>query len=259
MESRMTNPVAIVTGGTSGIGCATALELARRGYTVAAVGRDADRLMEITRQPEGTPGRIHGYAVDLLPRGSATELVDDVLRHHGRIDALVNGAGVLRAGTIDEMTDEDYDDVMDINVRVVFELCRAAAPALRASEHLPAIVNVSSVTGTRPYANLSLYCMSKAAIDHLTRSLAIELAPDGVRVNAVNPGVVQTALHRRGGMDEGAYESFLGRAAGSHPLGRIGRAEEIARVVAFLLGPDAGWITGETLHVDGGRHLTSLR
>jgi NAD(P)-dependent dehydrogenase (short-subunit alcohol dehydrogenase family) len=106
---------------------------------------------------------------------------------------------------------------------------------------------------------VAAYCVSKAAIDQLTRCAALDLAPKGVRVNAVNPGVVQTNLHRRSGMEEGKYREFLDRSTTTHPLGRIGTVDEIADVIAFLLSPSAGWITGETIAIDGGRHLTCLR
>jgi len=118
---------------------------------------------------------------------------------------------------------------------------------------------VSSVTGLRAFPNVLSYCVSKAAIDQLTRCAALELAAKGVRVNAVNPGVVVTNLHRRGGMNEDSYSTFLARARETHPLGRPGDAAEIADLVFFLASDQSGWITGETISIDGGRHLTCAR
>ena len=147
--------------------------------------------------------------------------------------------------------------MLDINVRAPFRLLRAAAPAL--IERRGAVVNVSSVAGLRAFPGLASYCVSKAAVDQLTRCAALDLAPKGVRVNAVNPGVVVTNLHRRGGMDPGRYADFLERSKTTHPLGRPGTPEEIADLIAFLASSESGWITGETIAIDGGRHLTCLR
>jgi NAD(P)-dependent dehydrogenase (short-subunit alcohol dehydrogenase family) len=147
--------------------------------------------------------------------------------------------------------------MMDVNVRAPFRLLRAAVPAL--SSRKGAVVNVSSVAGVRAFPNLVSYCVSKAAVDQLTRCAALDLAANGVRVNAVNPGVVVTNLHRRGGMDPARYAEFLEKSKSTHPLGRAGTPEEIADLIAFLLSAQAGWITGETISVDGGRHLTCLR
>ena len=146
---------------------------------------------------------------------------------------------------------------MDINARAPFRLMRAAVPALTASRG--SIVNVSSVTGLRAFPGVLAYCVSKAAIDQLTRCAALELAPKGVRVNAVNPGVVVSNLHRRGGMNEENYAKFLERSRETHPLGRPGEATEIADLIFFLASDAAGWITGETISIDGGRHLTCAR
>jgi NAD(P)-dependent dehydrogenase (short-subunit alcohol dehydrogenase family) len=147
--------------------------------------------------------------------------------------------------------------MLDINVRAPFRLLRAAASAL--VERRGAVVNVSSVAGLRAFPGLTSYCVSKAAVDQLTRCAALDLAPKGVRVNAVNPGVVVTNLHRRGGMDTARYAEFLERSRTTHPLGRPGTPEEIADLIAFLVSPESGWITGETIAIDGGRHLTCLR
>ena len=121
------------------------------------------------------------------------------------------------------------------------------------------MVNVSSVNGLRAFAGLAAYNVSKAAIDHLTRCAALEFAPDGVRINAVNPGMTITNLHKRGGMNEEQYAAFVERAKTTHPLGRPGDADEIADLIVFLASSKAGWITGETIAIDGGRHLTCAR
>jgi NAD(P)-dependent dehydrogenase (short-subunit alcohol dehydrogenase family) len=121
------------------------------------------------------------------------------------------------------------------------------------------IVNISSVAGTRAFPNVLVYCISKAAVDQLTRCAALELAPKGIRVNAVNPGVVVTDIHKRGGMDEEKYAAFLEHSKTTHPLGRVGTAEEVAELIAFLASDKAGWITGATYEIDGGRAQTCAR
>jgi NAD(P)-dependent dehydrogenase (short-subunit alcohol dehydrogenase family) len=250
--------VALVTGATSGIGREIALQLAREGWRVAAVGRRKDRLIEIASLSDDLSGVITGYPCDLSHDEDRDRMVDAVRSHQGAIHALVNAAGVLEPGSIDNTSLAQFDRIMDVNVRAVFALTQAVVPALREAGR-GHIVNVSSVAGPRPYPNLSAYCVSKAALDHLTRCLAIELAPEGIQVNAVNPGVVVTELHKRGGMDDAAYAAFLERGQQTHPLGRVGTPTDVANLVTFLLSGRAGWITGETILIDGGRHLTSLR
>jgi NAD(P)-dependent dehydrogenase (short-subunit alcohol dehydrogenase family) len=243
--------VAIVTGATSGIGMATAHRFAEQGARVAAVGRKKDVLAKVARQ------NIKTYAVDLLNEQDTSRFVKDVVADFGGIDILVNAAGIIANGTIENTTLPDYDLMMNINVRSVFQLMQVALPSI--IERKGNIVNVSSVTGLRAFPNVLAYCVSKAAVDQLTRCAALELAAKGVRVNAINPGVVRTNLHLNSGMNEDAYAAFVERSKTTHPLGRIGQPEEIADLILFLASSKAGWITGVTYSIDGGRAQTCAR
>jgi NAD(P)-dependent dehydrogenase (short-subunit alcohol dehydrogenase family) len=250
-------PLAIVTGGSSGIGRATARRLAGDRFAIAAVARDADALAAVCRDIERDGGRAAAIVADVTHDDAPQRIVAEATERFGRIDALVNAAGIIASGGVADTTDENWDVMMDVNVRAPFRLIRAAADYLAARGG--AIVNVSSVAGVRAFPNLASYCVSKAAVDQLTRVAALDLAPRGVRVNAVNPGVVVTNLHRRSGMDAQKYAEFLERSKTTHPLGRPGTAEEIAALIAYLVSPNSSWLTGETIAIDGGRHLTCLR
>jgi NAD(P)-dependent dehydrogenase (short-subunit alcohol dehydrogenase family) len=184
-------------------------------------------------------------------------IVKTAIDRFGRIDVLVNAAGVIATGTVETTDDETWDRMMAVNLRAPFRLMRASVPYLK--QQKGAVVNVSSVNGLRSFAGVLAYCSSKAGVDQLTRCAALELAPHGVRVNAVNPGVTVTNLHRRGGMDDGQYAAFLERSKETHPLGRPGRPEEVASLIVYLASDRAAWMTGETIPIDGGRHLTCLR
>jgi NAD(P)-dependent dehydrogenase (short-subunit alcohol dehydrogenase family) len=250
-------PLAIVTGASSGIGRATARRLAGDGFAIAAVARDADALGAVCRDIEADRGRADAIVSDVTTDDAPERIVREAIDRFGRLDALVNAAGIIASGSVADTTDENWDVMMNVNVRAPFRLIRAAANHLAARRG--AIVNVSSVAGLRAFPGLASYCVSKAAVDQLTRVTALDLAPRGVRVNAVNPGVVVTNLHRRSGMDADRYAEFLERSKTTHPLGRPGTAEEIAALIAFLVSPNSSWLTGETIAIDGGRHLTCLR
>jgi NAD(P)-dependent dehydrogenase (short-subunit alcohol dehydrogenase family) len=262
----MSQRLAVVTGASSGIGRATAIRLAADGFRVLAVGRDphalADVCAEIARHQSaaGSSGACDTLAVDVTtdeaPR-VIRERVGAMSSGADGLDALVNAAGIIASADISTTTDAAWDAMMTINVRAPFRLIREFVPALEVRKG--SVVNLSSVAGTRVFPNVLAYCVSKGAVDQLTRAAAIDLAPKGVRVNAVNPGVVVTNLHRRSGMDDTRYAAFLEHSKTTHPLGRPGTPDEIAALIAYLVSPAAGWVTGETIAIDGGRHLTCLR
>ncbi|MCZ6833637.1 MAG: glucose 1-dehydrogenase [Acidobacteria bacterium] len=254
----LSGQVAIISGASSGIGRATARLFARAGASLALVGRDGARLEAAAEacRSLGSP-RVEEIEGDLTADEAPDDIVERVLANLERLDILVNAAGIISSGLAADTSDETFDRMMDINVRSLFRLTRAAIPHLEKTGGN--IVNVSSVAGLRPYPGLLPYCASKAAVDQITRCLSLELGPRGVRVNAVNPGVVVTNLHRAGGMAEEDYQAFLERGSETHPLGRVGQPEEVAELILFLASSKAAWITGTTMSIDGGRAQTSLR
>lgn len=248
---------ALVTGATSGIGMATALRFAREGAHVALVGRNERRLREVAAAAREAGGEALEIRADVTNEADARRAVERVAETFDGLDVLVCAAGVISEGTVETTSLNDWDATININLRSVFHLMNLCAPAL---EKRPGnIVNVSSVNGLRAFKGVLAYCVSKAGVDQLTRCAALELAPKGIRVNAVNPGVTRTEIHRRGGMDEDRYDAFLEHSKGTHPLGRVGTAEEVADLVLFLASDRASWITGATYSIDGGRGQTCAR
>lgn len=252
-----TGKTIIVTGATSGIGRAAAEAFGRRGGSIVLVGRDETVLKEVLQRVKDDGGQAVSCAVDITAADAADRIIRAALDMSGAIDVLVNAAGVIASGTLEATSDEVWDTMLAVNVTAPFRLMRAAAPQLKARKGT--VVNVSSVNGLRSFPGVLAYCVSKAAVDQLTRCAAIEMAPLGVRVNAVNPGVTITNLHRRSGMGETQYAAFLERSKETHPLGRPGQPDEIAELILFLASDRAGWMTGETIPIDGGRHLTCAR
>jgi len=221
------------------------------------VARDRNRLKDVASKIKQNGGDAEVFPADITNQQKMKECVDKTLEIYSGIDILVNSAGIIANGTIEDTKMEDWDYMMDINLRSVFHLIQLSLPSL--IERKGNIVNVSSVTGVRAFPGVLAYCVSKAGLDQLTHCAALELAPKGVRVNAVNPGVTVTELHRRGGMDDQAYQAFLERSKTTHPIGRVGEAKEIAELILFLASPHAGWINGVTYSIDGGRAQTCAR
>jgi len=256
-QKQFMGKVAFVTGATSGIGQACALAFAQAGAKVVCVGRKEDALKELEQMIRETGSEALTIRADLAREDEADRAVQHAVAVFGGIDVLVNAAGHISSGTIENTSLAAWDDMMNVNVRASFVLMQKALPSL--IERRGNVVNISSVTGLRAFPGVLAYCVSKAALDQLTRCASLELAAKGVRVNAVNPGVVVTQIHKRGGMSEEAYTAFLEHSKTTHPLGRTGRPEEIASLVLFLASDDASWITGATYSIDGGRAQTCAR
>ena len=256
-EKQFTGKVAFVTGATSGIGQACALAFATAGAKVVCVGRNEAALQDVEKKVRETGSEGLTIQADLADENEAERAVQHAIGVYGGLDVLVNAAGHLSNGTIENTSLEAWDKMMNVNVRASFLLMQKALPSL--IERRGNIVNVSSVTGLRAFPGVLAYCVSKAALDQLTRCASLELAAKGVRVNAVNPGVVVTEIHKRGGMSEEAYAAFLEHSKSTHPLGRTGRPEEIASLVLYLASDAASWITGATYSIDGGRAQTCAR
>jgi len=254
--------VALITGASSGIGAATAVHFAKLGYNLAVCGRNEEALSNTVAQCLAANSNMSSQNVlslvgDMTDEKVCCESVEKTVARFNSIDVLVPCAGILTPGPLETISMEEYDKLMDINCRSIILLMKFSVPHLIESKGN--IVNVSSVTGLRAFPGVLAYCISKAAVDQLTRSAALELALKGVRVNAVNPGVIITECHKRGGMSDEAYEKFLEHSKLTHAMGRPGTADEVAKAIGFLASDDASFITGVTLPVDGGRSIMCPR
>jgi NAD(P)-dependent dehydrogenase (short-subunit alcohol dehydrogenase family) len=257
ITNNMEGKIALITGASSGIGRATALIFAQNGANVVAVGRNESELNALRDEAAGLKGTIRPHLADVTELTQVDRLVTETVDNLGQLDVLVNAAGIIKSGSLETTTLDEWDKMLNINLRSVFYLMQRCLPHLESTKGN--IVNVSSVTGTRAFPGVLAYCVSKAGIDQLTRCAALELAPRGIRVNAVNPGVVETNLHKRGGMNPEDYEKFLANAANTHPIGRAGQPEEVGELIYFLASENARWITGATYAIDGGRAETCAR
>ncbi|MEO3824895.1 SDR family oxidoreductase [Actinomadura sp. B10D3] len=244
--------VAVVTGGSLGIGRAVVERLARDGAAVVFCGLAEVERAERELRAEGL--EVAGTVADVTDAAAMDGLVADAVARYGGLDVLVTCAGVQRYGTVEETSEELWDEVLGVNVKGVFLACRAAVPELRRRGG-GTIVTMSSVQAFVSQDRVAAYSASKAAINALTRAMALDHAADGIRANVVCPGSVDTPMLRwaadlfRGEKGQDAQVEEWGRA---HPLGRVATADEVAEVVAFLAGPRSSFVTGAEHRVDGG-------
>ena len=253
---RFPKRVFLVTGASSGIGRACARALGAEGANVVTAGRRQGRLDETVRHIQEAGGQAIAVTGDVNDEATCQAWVQAAANGFGGLDGLVNAAGVIGTGGLEQTETAEWDRMMSTNVRSLFVLTRLAVPAL--AKRRGSVVNISSVAGLRPYGGLMAYCVSKAAVDMFTRCAALDLAPQGIRVNAVNPGVVVTELHTTSNAVPD-YPAFLERSKTTHPIGRVGQPEEVASLVLYLMSDEAGWVTGSTYSIDGGRALASAR
>ncbi|MEU6996551.1 3-oxoacyl-ACP reductase FabG [Streptomyces sp. NPDC046465] len=249
--SPLTDAVAIVTGAGRGIGAATAARLAADGAAVVALDLVESDAAGTVTAIRAAGGRALAIGCDVTSAEQVDAAIDRTCTEYGRLDVLVNNAGVLRDNMLFMMSDDDWDTVVDVHLKGAFHCSRAAGRQM-VRQGSGKIVNLSSVAadGNRGQAN---YAAAKAAVQGLTRTLAIELGPHGVNVNAIAPGFVATAMTDETARRTGADPAEFRRAAAARsPLRRVGSVRDIAGVVAFLASEDAAYITGQTIHVDGG-------
>ena len=241
---------AIITGGGTGIGAAAARKLAATGWNVALVGRRADLLNQVAADIETRGGRALALGIDLHEPEAAKTVVARTVERFGALDALVNNAAVIKVLPLAEYTTDILDEHWAVNIRAPFLLIQAALPHLQ--KRGGAVVNISSSSGTLLRPGQSVYGMTKAALEYITRSLAGELAQHKIRINALALGPVDTPIHKTWATDLEAAYVWL---AGQVPLGRIASADEIARWIEILVSSDATWMTGAVIPLDGGQVL----
>ena len=244
----MKDKVAVITGASRGIGRCIALTLAAAGAKVVASARNGAELDNLVAEIGENGGQAIAVVSDVSVTADADRLIDEAVSAYGRVDILVNNAGITRDGLLLRMKDEDWDAVLNVNLRGAF-LCTRAAAKVMSKQRYGRIINISSVVGEMGNPGQANYCASKAGLLGLTKSVARELARRNVTVNAVTPGFVVTD------MTEALSEKTREELASQIPLGRLGEAEDIAHAVLFLASDRAGYVTGQVLGVNGGMNM----
>ena len=242
----LTNKVALVTGGGSGIGRGIAYRLAKDGAKVVIIGRSVNTLLESAAQHKN----ISYIVADIGESADITRVLDEIKTQHGQLDILVNNAGVAPVTPLADVDMSELDQVFRVNVRGVVDLTKQSLELLKASKG--SVINISSAVANLPLPNMSLYSSSKAAVNSLTRVWGKELAKDGVRVNSVGVGPIETPIYDKAGLSVEEAQAHIDAVTKLIPFGRFGKVEEVASVVAFLASDEASYVTGCDYAVDGG-------
>lgn len=245
---RLKGKVAIVTGAGQGIGAATARKFAREGAVVAICDLNADAVAQVESACREAGAQANGYVLDVANRDAVVAMVADVIARHGRIDVLVNNAGITRDARLQKMTLQQFDDVIDVNLRAVFNATQIVADIM-VEQGAGVVLNASSVVGIYGNYGQTNYAASKFGVIGFTKTWSRELGPKGVRVNAVAPGFVDTPILST------VPNAVLDKMRSQVPLGRLAQPEEIANVYAFLASDEASYINGAVLEVSGGMTL----
>lgn len=247
MPGELSGKVAVVTGAGQGIGKALARGLSAAGAAVVVADVLAENAAAVARQIEAEGGRALGLAVDVSQSVSVRAMIDAALSELNRVDIMINNAGVFPRGMVLELDDDTWNAVMDVNLRGTWLGSQAAARVMVEQGEGGRIINFASVAAFRPALNGAHYAASKAGIVAFTRNMALEMAPFNITVNAIAPGLTDTAQPRYG-----MSEDEIAEAGGGVPLGRIAQPEDMLPTILFLCGPGGGYITGQTHHVNGG-------
>jgi len=249
--TRLAGKVALITGGGTGIGRAIAVAFAREGAKVAVAGRRKEKLKETVREIERRGGTGLTIVCDVAKAKDAEKAVKETVKKFGRMNVLVNNAGVLHASTIEGISEEEWDRLMTINLKGPFLMCRAALREFRKAGS-GAIVNIGSVLGLVAMRDRAAYCASKGGVTLLTKAMALDHAHENVRSNCICPSIVETELVQ--GLFAASEEGRALRKAriGQIPLGRMGRPEDVAEMAVFLASDESSWLTGAAIPLDGG-------
>lgn len=246
----------LITGGSSGIGLEAARLLVESGeYRLVLIGRNRDKLQNALQSLGGNGDLVSLSACDLNDSAQIKKTVERIVSTHKNIYGLVNNAGIYPFGGVSTTTDKQWDEALNVNLRGPFLMIQGLVSAMAKNPDGGRIVNVSSTAGLLPNHFALAYSVSKAALIHMTKTLAKELGKDNITVNCVCPGIVRTPLHEAYHNSQSELEEFYARRGATFPLGRVGESKDVAGAIKFYLSQDASWVTGDVMTVDGGRLL----